>query len=543
MAGSKEVIKELFVLLGVEADPKDFERAGESIDDLISLSKKLVIGMTAATAAVVAATVETVRYGDRSAKTARQVGLTAEEVQVLTYAAERGGATFEQLRTGLAKVQQKAAEARAGNKEYAKTFAGIGVSVVGANGKLKGGMELLTEVAAKLAKIPSAGERARVAMKLFEEGGILLLPFLTRMGGELPTLTKRWEELGGGLSNEAAAGAEDAADAMLDLRVASLGVTRRLGTAFMPTLTRVARRTVDWLIANRELIDSLVNRLASGVKFVVSKGEQYLGLLVRIGANTRALKVLVGLLSFAVGLGFVSSLGAAVNGIAKLIIALKGAQKAVIITKLVAFGEAALIGALFLGLALMAEDFITALQGGDSLFGRFVQRFSNAPSGDEWWITKQVRALYQPLRVASQMLVRFLMLFSGDSAEVQAAKDYWTTFWDDIVENWREKLDALLSWLAASLRLNPLTAAQTLLFERSADANRAVLGAASDATAPIAAAAGSRASQIANSFANKVEVFVDGAGQSAGEIADRVGARVGEVLDSHARQIALELGG
>ena len=264
------ILRELLTVFGFDVDGKGAQDA----DRQFGVLKRAAVGVASAavlaTAALTGIVLEAAKVGNTAKSTGVSLGLTAVEVQKLGFAAESTGATFQQMRVGILKLQQKADEARRGNKEYAKTFGRLGISINDSSGKMKEALPLLFDTARAISKLPSAGAAAAASMKLFEEGGAALIPFLRQGEDGAGKLFDRMEQLGAVMSNETAAKAAELTGAMGDLSTATLGVRLRFAKELLPTALQIVTVLTDLLVVNRELIDRGLRRLGSAVTRVTS---------------------------------------------------------------------------------------------------------------------------------------------------------------------------------------------------------------------------------------------------------------------------------
>lgn len=258
-------VRELLTFFGFEVDDEGAKSAEKVYKGIRSLALGVAATAAAAAAAVALITKETADVGDAAKKTGERLGITATEVQELAYAAKTSGVEFETLKSGMRSLQRQAGEAANGNKNAAKAFARVGVSVHGANGQIKPATQLLEEVADGLASIPDEGKRTAVAMKLMREAGSEMLPFLLKGSAGIRGLRDEAERLGGVLSDEDAAAAEEFNDSLDDLSFTVRGVRLRFGRELLPTFTRTVNTIKELIVQNRALIDKGIKYVTGGI--------------------------------------------------------------------------------------------------------------------------------------------------------------------------------------------------------------------------------------------------------------------------------------
>lgn len=386
MAGG-EVIKELLVALGVDADTGNVEAFNVAIGAAEIAMQAAAIAAAALAAAIIGAVVATVEAGSAAQEGAVKTGLSVEAYQELAYAAEQSGVPVELLEASMAKQNRMAAEAAAGNEQAAAAFDALGVSVTNADGSLKSSEQLFNETSAALAAIEDPAKRAAAAQAIYGESAAKLMPLLAEGPEGLARMREEAELLGIVLSDEDVAAADAFGDSMDMLKGVVRGLAFDIGTALLPFLQRLVDGFKEWYLANRELIGKGLTVLATilGAVFrVIGSVVDVVNSLVEstIGWDNvfKLITAAVGFLSIAlaglaIALGTVVAIvGAVISGIGIFLGIVSG-----MLPLVVALGGAfATAAAAVAGVVLVIEDLYTYLQGGDSLIGRFVEQWRNS---------------------------------------------------------------------------------------------------------------------------------------------------------------------
>ena len=230
------VVRELITRLGFRTDKAGIRSAEQGFAAL----KKAAFGVSAAAAAVGAGlaviTAKAIESGDEVAKAAKKIGIGAEALQELRFAADRAGVAEAELNVGLRSLQRRAAEAAAGNKEFAKGFATLGVRVTDANGKIKPTEQLLAEVADGMGTLSTQAQRTAAAMRVAGDSGFQLNNLFNQGSEGIEALRKRARSLGFVLNEEMTKELEEAQDALTDMRRVAGGLTSRIGVALLPVV-------------------------------------------------------------------------------------------------------------------------------------------------------------------------------------------------------------------------------------------------------------------------------------------------------------------
>lgn len=207
-----------------------------------------VAAVTGVVAAFGKMTSETAKVGDQLAKTSKRIGVSTESLSTLAFAAERSGANLESLTTGFRTLARNANEAEKGTKTQKDAFDALGISVTGADGKLKDLDDLLLESADAFAGMENDTQAAALAQDIFGRSGLALLPMLKEGSAGISELQKRARDLGIEFSGKSAADAEAFVDAQTDLHEAMRGVRDTIGKALLPVLTKLINWFVDGFV-------------------------------------------------------------------------------------------------------------------------------------------------------------------------------------------------------------------------------------------------------------------------------------------------------
>lgn len=223
-------------------DLKTLQAAGSEAAD--KLSERFALAGAAIQAAFAACVYAAADYGEQLVETSQKTGMAVEELGALKYAAEQSGVGFEQMRTGLSRMQRAAFDAAHGMKEQADTFRMLGVAVQDASGGMRSGTEIFRDMAERIAEMDDPTTQAALAMRVFGKSGAELLPLLKEGGAGIDELMQRAEKLGLVMSEEAARDAEEFGDAIDDLKLSAKGVAIAIGEAALGT-TEYAKKIAE----------------------------------------------------------------------------------------------------------------------------------------------------------------------------------------------------------------------------------------------------------------------------------------------------------
>lgn len=267
------IVRELISRFGFDVDKGDFKRVEGNFSKLKKIASAAVAFVAAGAAAKAFASIteEVAALGDAVDKTSKRIGVDAQALQELQFAAGLAGASHRDLATGLRVLSKNALEAADGTATYKDEFDRLGVSVRDGNGQLKSAEVLLTEMGDGLSRLKTETEKVAVAQVLMGRGGAMLLPLLSQ--GTSAIMQQRIEAQQLGLFNQ------DLIDLSVDLTDTNLrysqsmqSIKNVLAKQFLPGVIRTKKAIVEWVKANRVWIsqglDAVFNAIGRAFTFV-----------------------------------------------------------------------------------------------------------------------------------------------------------------------------------------------------------------------------------------------------------------------------------
>ncbi len=223
-------------------------RSSGSFDRLAgSLTKirGLIAGLGAATAGG-AAFKSFVDRADAVGKTAQKLGVTADELTALGYAAERSNIQFDSMSTALQRLIRRSAEAAKGTGEAKDALRALGID---AQSFVKLSLEQkMVALADAFKAIDDQGERVALAFKLFDAEGVDMVRVLQEGGAAMQALTNEARDLGKTLNDEATKAAAEFNDALTKIEATIDGFGYKIGTGILENvndLTEVLGLSAD----------------------------------------------------------------------------------------------------------------------------------------------------------------------------------------------------------------------------------------------------------------------------------------------------------
>lgn len=231
--------------------------------------------------------------GNIAAKTARSVGMNAEEYQKLAYAAKYAGVDQQKLSASMVRFNKNIVDASNGSGKAAQIFKEMGISVKDSAGNLKTPNKLLAEVADRFKDAPDGPMKTAAAYELLGRSGADMISLLNGGSAGLNDMGREAEKLGLVISNDAAHASEKFCDNLDGVKDSARGVVFQMGAALIPTFNETA-------IKIKEAISKVTEWLRENPKLAATIGKVALvlgGLLTTVGFAT----VLLGGLMFIVG--------------------------------------------------------------------------------------------------------------------------------------------------------------------------------------------------------------------------------------------------
>ena len=237
--------RELALVLKLVADQfqSELKKSQGALSGFNSFIKDWKTQLTAAGTALFAIAKSTANYGDELVKASQRMGTSVEETARLQHAAKLSDTDLQGLSKTVGFLAKEMLAASSGNLDAQKNFDRLGISVVGANGQMKGTTQILLEMNDKFRLMPEGPEKVALAMLTLGKTGKDVLPLLN---SNMREAFEEAEKLGLVMSETAAKAAEHFNDELTKLQGAIRGVTNDVGTALIPKFDAIshALRTI-----------------------------------------------------------------------------------------------------------------------------------------------------------------------------------------------------------------------------------------------------------------------------------------------------------
>ena len=240
-------------------------------------AKKLALPITAAATAVGFSLSQMMSKfldtGDAIDKASIRLGIGAERLQSLQYAAKMSGATAEDMNSALGKLNENIAKAAAGkNEELASLFMKLGISLRDANGHVRTAADVLPEFADAIQRNTNSSVRARMAIAAFGDAGQKLIPMLQDGSKGLADMEKKAHDLGLTMSQDDVKAAASLGDKFTDLGSVFDSFGNTISAKLAPVLGPLIDDLTEFLAKNKDAfagrLSEAVSKLADSLKKV-----------------------------------------------------------------------------------------------------------------------------------------------------------------------------------------------------------------------------------------------------------------------------------
>jgi hypothetical protein len=250
-------------------DSRDAKRALKSVSSEIKSvgrAAKLMASPVAAGAAAVAAagvaavalargaakvvstlaewTAETAKLNDETAKSARNLGISAETLQALDFAAARAGASTSDVRKSLKQLAVQMSNAQRGGALQVETFKSLGVEFEHL-GSLRSTEAVFRDLADAIQKQGESSKTTADLSTTLGRSGVTMGNLMLGGSEGFDVMLERVRDLGALQSGEALFAAEQYEDAMTDVRTATRGARMEIANEMIPAVTLLAETFAD----------------------------------------------------------------------------------------------------------------------------------------------------------------------------------------------------------------------------------------------------------------------------------------------------------
>jgi len=239
---------------GMKKVGKEAKKTGKDMTDLAVTAvavaaayKALDIALSLTMGTMKKAGSELAVLGDRMAKQAKMVGVTAEQYQVFEFAAKRSGTSIKAVSNGLKKLGRVMLDARNGSRQIKETFEALDIELMKSDGTLRDVNDVFLDLADRFAEMGPSAERTGSMMLLLGRSGTEMANMMASGAEGITEMRGVLEELGALMGDQLLADSESFVDMQADLEHASRGVAIRIGESLIPALTDAGKRLTEFI--------------------------------------------------------------------------------------------------------------------------------------------------------------------------------------------------------------------------------------------------------------------------------------------------------
>ncbi|RLA16846.1 MAG: hypothetical protein DRQ62_15630, partial [Gammaproteobacteria bacterium] len=202
---------------------------------------------------------------DKIGKMSQRLGMTTEALSELQHVAELSGVSFNVMTMGLQRMTRRVSEAAQGAGEAVKALKELNINAIELN-KLRP-EEQYEAIAEALFKLENQSDRVRLAMKLFDTGGVALVQTMSNGAAGIREMREEAEFLGLSLSKDMTDAAANANDNMTRLGVTFEAIGIKLTNQMIPAINESVVALMDLFNLRPESAQALekVSELADKV--------------------------------------------------------------------------------------------------------------------------------------------------------------------------------------------------------------------------------------------------------------------------------------
>ena len=283
------------------------------------------------------------RIGDEAAKNSQQMGVTAQDYQRFSHAANITGTSIDDLRKSMVRQARVMSDANNGLATARRTVQALGIDIRNEDGTLRGQRDVLMDVADAVKDMGESTETTALVQEMFGRSGTKLIPFLRQGKKGIEELMQEADKLNLVIGPDGVEKSVEYRDAMVRLRAIFTGLRNAIAMDLLPAITNMVKRFSDWYQEgnNAERMLRWLRRAAKAA-----------GALIAFMITKKILALFTALRTAVYHLARAFIMMGKANWIAKL-------------------KSAALFG-LLIGMALIIKDLISFARGGESVIGKML---------------------------------------------------------------------------------------------------------------------------------------------------------------------------
>lgn len=279
-----------------EAKLKGFEKTSSDVSDKVKSSiSRFTVAAGAALIGLGYVIQSTINAAEALGQKAQSLGLAADELGKLQFAATQTNVEVGSLNQSLVLLSRKMGDREAGS-EGVRTFDALGISVKNASGELKSSGAVFLELADKFSRMKDSAAKTQLAVSLFGRAGSEMVPLLNQGSQAIQEMADKGVALGAVFDTELIERSSTFNDTLDTLGAIFTGLTNRLTKEVLPVLQYLATSMEENTQGNKYL-SGAVDILALSFKTLVASGlivvEAFKSIIKTVGMAAQALYAFV----------------------------------------------------------------------------------------------------------------------------------------------------------------------------------------------------------------------------------------------------------
>jgi len=433
-------VRELFTQWGFKIDDQPLIDLENQLEGVLGAVKVVGTAAVATAGAFFGLATATSVLGKNLNILSKSIGVPTDSLQEFRFMAGQVGLEASTLDGAISSLAQNMAQARFGE---GSALAGITIlnREVGTAIELTGSLDnQFSQIVEGLGKVDNVNTRGLIAEKFFGGSAREMMVLFDQGTEGVAKMRAEFKRLGGGISQNGIKLSKEFTQSMASLWTVISGIANAIGEHIMPAFREWIDVLAEFILENRELIKSGINAFFDVFAAIVGTAITLVtGLVKAIKAINKPFNWMVKLLKLIsiyligiVAMKIYALLGLAATAAWTFVGSLFGVNLALLKTNILLGGIPLLIGAILVGLALIAEDLYVWSQGGNSVFGLLIEGANKIGNRVNSWIdkikNKMIRGLIRGVINGAKEVM--LNLIPGVSLLMKAIK---------IVQAWRAK--------------------------------------------------------------------------------------------------------
>lgn len=261
-------------------------KLGETLKNVVSagadIAAQALSTMVDGVKSLVSLTGDVAAYGDEIDKTSQKMGMSAQAYQEWDAIMQHSGTTISSMTSSMKKLAEAV---ESPTDKTTEAFEKLGISMEKAASLSQ--EDLFAETIKGLQKMESGTERTATASALLGKNAMELGALLNTSAEDTEAMRQRVHELGGVMSDDAVKASAAYQDSLQDMQTAISGVSRSVGTSFMPSVTQIMDGIAELVTGNTDAIsaiqdgiDAFLNNFSEITEKVLETAEKIIPVLV-----------------------------------------------------------------------------------------------------------------------------------------------------------------------------------------------------------------------------------------------------------------------